>query len=215
MARSVWILVLGGGLTLGVGRPALAQPTGSLAHPPWPRVQQGFEDVEPLAVSLAVHQVDLRTPIGFEHVYDLGDGRFARIDGGLIAVFPRSTYTGSRSGVRATIPPGATFYLGMPPDVERGPDAPFHRSAIGPAQGPDRRVPDARAQIAVPDTSRAPALADPIPSHRPSRPPQTMFNSEAERHRVVSTLLERARSRPTDGTPATPERVVEPPLSGR
>ena len=89
--------------------PALAQP--------WPILLQGHEDADPLGRSLFNQPIDFRAPSGFEQVYDLGDGRLARIDGGLIAVFPRSTYTTGSDGTTPTIPPGTTYYIGTPPGL--------------------------------------------------------------------------------------------------
>lgn len=183
-------------LTLVAVAPASGQGA-SLAHPPWRRVQQGFDDAEPLARSMAIPRHDLRAPIGFEDVYDLGDGRLARIDGGLIAVFPRSTYERRGEGLTPTIPPGTVFYLGMPPPAApafgRGPDRAFDGGS-DPAslgRGPMRRAGLGLGHPVGPASTRA-GPAPRLDGDRPQRPAATMFNSEAERRRVVGELLRRA-----------------------
>ncbi len=81
-------------------------------------VTPGTQDESPLAKDLRVKQNDLRQPAGFERVYELRgvDGRtvrYARINGALIALFPRSQY---ESGMPA-IPGGTTFMIGRPEDL--------------------------------------------------------------------------------------------------
>ncbi|MCA9287919.1 MAG: hypothetical protein KDA05_04995, partial [Phycisphaerales bacterium] len=115
------------GVALAICVPASAQTiptstTGStLLNPdvrhgnvPWRLIDQGWEDIDPLARSLFHARPDLRSATGFGDVFDLGDGRFARVDGGLVAVFPRSTYAGTVTGLVPTIPPGTVFYIGTP-----------------------------------------------------------------------------------------------------
>jgi len=57
--------------------------------------------------------LDMRQPLGFEGVFRLvrpdGTEEFARIDGGLVAVFPRSVCVGGGSAVT---PPGTVFHIG-------------------------------------------------------------------------------------------------------
>jgi hypothetical protein len=90
-------------------------------------VDPDFGDVGPLRVSTRVLPVDMRSPSGFDRVYrvpgsaggvpgmDGGEERFARISGGLAAVFPRSDYITTKKGQYALIPPGTVFYIGGVP----------------------------------------------------------------------------------------------------
>jgi hypothetical protein len=96
------------------------------AQPLLTPVDPGTADISPLAQGRRDLRVDLRTPVGFENLYqlsphvqlfpgqpagDAGAGPFVRISGGLIAVFPRSTYQATGDGRFApTIPPGTIFY---------------------------------------------------------------------------------------------------------
>lgn len=173
------------------------------ANPPWPTLQQGHEDVEPLARSLRTQPIDFRAPTGFEQVYDLGDGRLARIDGGLYAVFPRSTYRASESGFYPTIPPGTTFYIGPPPGLATAaspfPSPPIQRTAAAPVaierstRAHHARPAASAADELFPRPARRTPQSNPIPTHRPHQPAPTIFSSDAERDRILGVLLERAR----------------------
>lgn len=160
------ISLLGWCVVLGAAGPARAQPVLSGLRP----VDAGREDVSPLARSLRMMQPDLRSPSGFERVYEVRaprglygeaqDGLYARISGGVVAVFSASRYAALGAGARAEIPAGTVFLLGdpaatiarlresLPPEVRPG-------NASAPAGGParggfvDRRV-----------NARAPAAAD-------------------------------------------------------
>ncbi len=83
-------------------------------------VDQGTEDVGPLARSARVSRLDLRMPTGFDRVYrlespTLGDGapaRYARVSGALIAIFPRSEYQKTAAGTSIMVPAGTIFAIG-------------------------------------------------------------------------------------------------------
>jgi hypothetical protein len=103
------------GLALAVGMlsstPAAAQK-GNALRP----VDQMVEDVGALSTSFRELQVQLRHPLGFDSVYHV-PGRsdlYMRASGGLYAVFDQSAYARGEKGVRAVIPAGTTFYIGMP-----------------------------------------------------------------------------------------------------
>lgn len=88
------------------------------------------DDTSPLSVRLGVIPVDLRVPRGFEKVYEISTwngpletrgayarrGRlFARVDGAIVALFPRSTYESTEDGrLFATTPPGTIYSIGPP-----------------------------------------------------------------------------------------------------
>lgn len=77
-------------------------------------VQEGFEDVSPLAASSRLEPIDLRRPTGFEQVYEIttptGEKAFVRIDNGLVAIFDRSDYLAGTN--QAFIPPNTRFHIG-------------------------------------------------------------------------------------------------------
>lgn len=81
-------------------------------------IDQTIADINPLSVSLRDMHVDLRMPIGFQNVYAVPgqSTMLMRSSGALHAVFPHSAYAPSRNGVRALIPAGTVFYIGLPPE---------------------------------------------------------------------------------------------------
>lgn len=78
-------------------------------------VDPGIADMGPLATQGREMSKDVRQPSGFDRVYEIemnGQKYFARVNGGMIAVFPRSAYT---SRGTAVVPPNTTFYIGKLP----------------------------------------------------------------------------------------------------
>lgn len=139
------VALVGLAAALSIGGLAMAQPdSGALLRPYVPReglrrVEQGVADAGPLSISLRDLSGDLRTPDAFRDVYRLPDsvgrraGQFARVsgNGGIIAVYPRGTYTPTSNGLRADVPPGTIFYLGgIPPDPP----------GLGPMTGPSGAI---------------------------------------------------------------------------
>lgn len=168
----------------------LAQPSG-----PQPdadrsgtrRSTQGLGDTGPLSRDLGR---DSRTPDsnGFTGVYELPrrkgqPRRFARIDGGLIAVFPYSTYEETAYGAAATIPPGTTYYIG-PGWINRLMNATHADAAPGLLASPtaiDLGVDGSGARRV---DSRAPAeVAD------PGVTPRSIWTDEAFRRERLAALL--------------------------
>ena len=79
-------------------------------------VDPTVEDTGPLSVSLRELQVDLRGPVGFEHIYRVPgheDELYMRVDGGLLAIFPQSIYSDTRWGPVPIIPNNTVFYIGV------------------------------------------------------------------------------------------------------
>jgi hypothetical protein len=86
---------------------------------------------------------DLRVPTAFGDVYRVqvasgwqrtNQDSFARIDGGVTAVFPRSVYVATKKGAMPEIAPGTIFYLGQVPGDENnafGSDTPFETRVLG------------------------------------------------------------------------------------
>ncbi|MBC7770924.1 MAG: hypothetical protein H7210_00380 [Pyrinomonadaceae bacterium] len=117
--------------------PSLSQPAGQFNRPVGPlrptfkRIEQGVSDTGPFRVGVRDPGVDLLVPTGFRDVFEIQPGgpapqagqgyrgtpniqrQFARVNGAVVAVFPRSIYTPTDDGgVIVEIPPGTIFYVG-------------------------------------------------------------------------------------------------------
>jgi len=177
--------------TLLIGaRPAFAQPTV-----PYEEVDPGRADASALNDSLRLVPIDLRTPTGFDRVFRLptvvGGAVFARMDGGLTAVFPRSEYDPGGP----VIPAGTTWYIGALPTSVFGvgrdrPRGVFHNRI---PRGGVARTSTSRLELRL-DTSADPiSLPDGFETAlRPVRNPLMPWSGELERGARVSDLLHRA-----------------------
>lgn len=170
----------------------LTQPPSEALRP----VLQGVDDVSPLQQSLSLEPLDLRQPSGFDRVYRLptrpnffgrvGESAFFRASGGLVAVFPQSSYRTVGRGVDiAEVPAGTVYQLGPV------------QSAAAPLPGEDRR---AFALVAGPSLSAAAPPRDPTPAppgklERPVFTIGSIFVSDAQRVHRVAELLEWAATR--------------------
>jgi hypothetical protein len=80
------------------------------------RVEAGRADVGPSATSMRVMPRSSQTPSNFEYVYRIERGkyagRFARRDGAVTAVFPRSVYSDIDGVIVPGVPPGTTYVIG-------------------------------------------------------------------------------------------------------
>lgn len=150
------------------------------AQPELREVEQGFDDVSPLARSTRHEARDLRRPTDFEKVYELTtpDGRrvFVRVDNGIAAVFSRSDYTGSGE---ALFPPNMVFHIGTEGLLGAG-------AEITPAPAPNRL--DTRVPPAGP-AEDAPA-EEPAPTAVPG--PPAIVTNEIYRRLRIAQLLESA-----------------------
>lgn len=170
---------------------AMITLTLSLSDPPRPlkSVTPGTSDVSPLSRDLRIPSGDLRQPSGFDRVYELRMGpnktvRYARIDGALVAIFPQSTYTATQLGNIATIPPGTTFYIGRPEDIE--------------ARGlgiPEARIEPSAGSLAVPNyvPNSAPSTRADLRATDPVIPryePPTIWNDAVYRKTRLAELLD-------------------------
>jgi hypothetical protein len=85
------------------------------------RVEPGVSDMGPLGVEIRHPIHDMRMPLDFEALYRgvgaNGTPWFARRDGGITAVFPRSWYVPTQYGEVSIIPPDTIFYIGDPPGL--------------------------------------------------------------------------------------------------
>jgi hypothetical protein len=167
-------------------------------------VDQGFADVGPLSASSRVVPLDLRVPSGFDRVYRLGSSRpggerFARMSGGVTAVFPRSQYVPTADGYASTTPAGTVFYIGrLPNSLTESADSSLVARGLNRPNYDDRS-----ARAAVLDRPRTIARSGPVPTPvqadrgaaiPPSAAPRasepTIFNDEEYRARRVAQLLD-------------------------
>lgn len=129
-----WAACAGAGVV--VAPAAWGQPLiPSAGFPPLKRVEPGIGDIGGLSVSNRVMQADLRVPTGFEGVYSFQqrdrfgqlETYYVRSDGALTAVFPRSSYVDTATGVQPAIPAGTVWVLG-PLKIQEPAKTPVHRS---------------------------------------------------------------------------------------
>lgn len=181
------------------GRPTLLQPIP---------VEQGIGDLNPLQTSNRLVPLDLRQPAGWDRVYRLsgdprmnnGSGLFARISGGITAVFPWSTYEPTRRGDQVpTVPPGTTYYIGgVPRSVIDATPTPASTEksfnyvdlSARPAS-PERPThqADNSVQTSARHVLRGEAPADRTPSNAA---PPSIWTSESYRRARLEQLLTRA-----------------------
>jgi hypothetical protein len=104
-------------IVIGIAAGAHAQVRRDpVAGPGFDQIDQAVADINPLGTSLRNLQVDLRQPTGFANVYEV-PGRpdlRMRINGGIFAIFPFSTYAQSRRGTVPLIPANTVFFIGEP-----------------------------------------------------------------------------------------------------
>lgn len=139
----------GAALVVAIAAPALAQ---SLGLQP---VAAGTDDASPMSNSLELMPIDLRDPAGFDRVYRLPteDGSlFARADGGLTAIFPRSEYTATPWGTVAEVPAGTVWVIGQTPRwlADRSGLLTTDTTTWGRAAGGNSQRVDLRAHVATP-----------------------------------------------------------------
>ncbi len=125
------------------------------------RVEAGRADVGPSATSMRVMPRSAQTPANFEYVYRIERGKyagkFARRDGAVTAVFPRSVYSDIDGVIVPSVPPGTTYVIGGIGGSEPG-------GGTGRGTG-DRGL---RASTSVPRAAAQPAGAGAVDSRAPS-----------------------------------------------
>ena len=173
-------------------------------------VEAGGSDVNALRTSLSSQHVDLRVPVDFDRVYKVtGDTRllgrpgeefYARVNNGVMAVFPRSTYFGSEG---ATVPPGTLWMLGANTRIGTAPSVPT--GAI-PLSGETMiRAVDRRVSRSVANDGRRlaqPIIQTPSVIEATTRVWVCMFASESIRQQRVGSRLDEAfeRGQSRDGS---------------
>jgi len=162
------------------------------------RIEQGFEDVSPLATSLEQYHYQLRQPSGFESVYRVPgtEGLLMRRSGAVHAIFERSEYVNTRYGDYAVAPPGTIYSIGAPSDELLASMSTGPRSLLSGATGLGTRnehVSDLRisnrvgaALSATPDDEPLGVGTRSTMSERPS-----VWTHDVERRRRLDALFQR------------------------
>ncbi len=163
--------------------------SASLAQsdPALERIEQGYEDVSPLATSLEQYNHELRQPAAFDTVYRVPgtEGVLMRRNGALHALFERSEYIPTRFGDLAVPPAGTIYSIGPPSDsllatFNRGP-----RSLMSAAGAPAPHTSSLRVSNRI--EAQAPA-EPPAPRSLTSAAPNA-WRHEAERLRRLDHLF--------------------------
>lgn len=172
-------------------------------------VEAGRDDISPILTSLRTPTTDLRTPVDFEKVYRVtsdtrllgrSGGRreelYARVNNGLIAIFPKSSYDGL--GGRATVPADTVWMLAdTRVDVASETPRPVEPSGTQRV-GVGAVLLDRRMNTRSLDRS---LTAEPIEPPLPARSAATdtsipcVFDSEEARQTRISRLLDLAHRR--------------------
>lgn len=188
-------------ITLAV---ALGQdPFGDPAALRLERVEQGFEDVSPLAISLQQPGPEFRAPVGWDAVYRVpgSDGLLMRQSGAVRAVFDRSEYAATRFGQEALVPAGTIYAIGEPDEaLLQSLAGRTGRSLVsGGEQSP---LPPSDLRVSNRLTSEFdPAPAPPRPSRAAEPLEITVWTSDAVRRARVASLLEALREDSSEPAP--------------
>jgi len=186
-------------LTAALLTPAAASAQGlkpTTTTSPLKRVEPGITDSNPLAVGTRLIPVDLRAPTNFEGVYQFqrtdrfgnSETFFARTDGGLTAVFPRSQYVDSGGNLLAQVPPGTVWLIGGLPKPTDKPAPPRSETYLDLSiRG---NISDAPEPEGSPDAAPAPAPSRPPALNHRQPEPLSIWNSERYRRQRVGTLLQ-------------------------
>jgi len=170
-------------------------------------VEEGFEDVSPLASPSRIEPKDFRKPTGFEKVYKIttpsGKTAFVRIDNGLVAIFNRSDYIAGTD--IAHIPPNTRFLIGTQNlTLRQTTDTYTNTPAAGrvnarPSTRVSNRVPNARRETQQWSNQPPPDAA--IESSAPETPdvtvtgPSSITTNELYRRLRITQLLQSAISK--------------------
>ena len=166
------------------------------------RVEEIWGDAGPLNESMRVLPLDLRAPVGFQGVYRVPghDNLLTRMDGGLAAVFPRSVYAATASGVVPLIPPGTVFHVGGVHDIKPFPTSNLLESKgsfLGLSRRQNQRV-DTRVSMPRPQTfALAPRLTGSFENY-----PDQQVDQQANQ-KVVRQVVQRAGHNTSNSSPDT------------
>jgi hypothetical protein len=160
------------------------------------RVAPGYEDWSPVALSQRFEPVDNRATLFFEDVYEAerpgpygrpAERVYLRLHGGVVAVFPQSSYVETEWGVEAEVPPGTVFHLGTAAEALGG----AMPVATAPRPGQVSFREDLSAAADRPAVALAAAQRRSVATTEAPEPP-SIFTSEAYRQRRMATLLAEA-----------------------
>lgn len=197
-------------------------------------VTPNTQDASSASTSLTSEPIDLRAPMRFERVFAIGrePGNlrggtllsfggsrvaaasvpldtsrtqwFARVDGAILALFPRSVYSETSQGTLAEVPAGTIFAIGRPPAHFLGEEAaPMRQASLSDVleSRPIAAPMGQRAQGARPVVARsAEDAASKVPSAMDAVPPlpTNLFRNEEYRAKRVRGLLLQAAKAETD-----------------
>jgi hypothetical protein len=178
------------------------QPAGGLQA-----VEPGSEDVGPLRISARMLPGDLRAPTAFERVYRVPGGvtgvaavegdRYARISGGLTAVFPHSQYLQTTKQTFALIPSGTVFYIGgLPERPATSPALPAANIAptrVSTLLGGSSRVGPVDLRVRPEDQSESSFSRVQVRPDAPMPPDNVLVNDTYRRLRLRAMLMAAAR----------------------
>lgn len=176
------------------------------------RVEEIWGDAGPLNESMRVLPLDLRSPVGFQGVYRVPghDNLLTRMDGGLAAVFPRSVYAATASGVVPLIPPGTVFHVGGVSDIKPSPTSNLLESKgslLGVSRRQEQRV-DTRVSMPRPQTyAIAPRLAGSFENY-----PDQHADHQADQQ-VVRQVVQRVGHNTSNASPDSQAQAVSPERS--
>jgi hypothetical protein len=215
--RRAFRAVAAAGLCGLLAQASVAQSPAGGGPPGMKPVDEGYADLTPFSLSFRVMQLDLRLPVGFEHVYELapdqqpvtrapwatGVGhRYARQSGALTIVFPQSLYVPTKKGNAAPVPADSRFVIGSIPTV--APKSSPRPAAYNAVMSSASTIADRRAD-------RVSTLARSRPSHTPasqvvdssdvSIAPPGVLTNENYRIRRVRALLDEAAGAVGAGPP--------------
>lgn len=177
---------------MGLAAGAWAQEPWTVTSPPR-RVEPGTQDVGPLRTSNRLVPLDLRAPMRFEGVYEFERrdrfGRtekwYARSDGGLTAIFPRSEYTLRNGRPLAEIPAGTVWLIGgLRPETPK-PTGPRPYNWVDLSASASLRADGAAAEGSAVEASAARSARE---GAERAEPP-TIWTSERYRRERVGALL--------------------------
>ena len=162
-------------------------------------VTPGSSDLSPLMTDNEFRPVDLRSPMGFERLYEIVDsgGLFARRHGAITAVFDRGVYGWNSMPL---VPPGTIYYVGpLPVDLARpgffGSSLPFAEEAAAPSM---HRVPSELVVRPVDNLSEDLSAGQRVDlrvgrhapkAQPPAEPALSMWTDEDHRRRRVGELI--------------------------
>ena len=210
---------------------ALACAARAQTSQPFREIEQGVEDTSPFGTTRRVFRADLRVPSNFEKVYRVdpsvrfapgvrapsnGSGLFARVSGGLVAVYSRGQYQTTRRGTSIDIPTDTVFLIGDPRRL-------LAPAPMGPAS-PRSLMQRIETRIGGPLHASQPTdrathnLLRPAPPDREVRIADSyvvIWEDDQERVRRVATRLDQALAASVRRAEKTGESEVTKWQSGR